>query len=826
MVILIHVITILSILIIISSEIKDLNLEQFFSKQIAKIINKTLEKNLFKKSDNIYNYLRMYYSNENSSSIKQLVKYSSKKKGDILFGNKCFELNNQEKNSIKYKYKLFSGFIKKENEIKISPPMKDLFLFGLCIVDNDTLNDDDYKKIIETINRECGYILGFIYVEVENDKIEEKNYFPFIVLIIIIILTIFRKFFIKIFNCKININITKYKIKNKKKEKNISKIIFKFFNIFNLSDNIAEFFSLEEKTKLFNDNGLIYIKGLRGIFIITQVFGTIFMILYIFPIYVNDSQKNYLKEINWYFPLIRFFILSSPRVLYALSGFTCSYKFYMFLDKRLKKQIEKRQQHYFRNKSLNILLNYKSLPYNLSYSGHNSKESINKDLEINMIEINSNNDKSINKENEDNYNNCLSATFIENKKFKNKEEENSESLKYLNDTFESMNWKREENQNDISFFYLLEFYFLQFHKIILSLLFISLIIISKGVFFDKQKNSPMMMILYNLHYKDKSFWEHIGHLFLYKDFDLYKIIINNFVCSINIFYLIYNEIFFFVCTLPILFIFYKKRIKIYYILYIILFLDSVKLLIYFFINFFDEDNSFLKGKGYKITNRFIIKFTFIDSYLKWPIFNWNYYLIGALFGLMQYSLQSLKVETYNGYLNLVVDFLYFLKRQSKKFYNIIEIISIIIIILFQFSQNIALSLLNQKEKYQLFYRTTFSIFDVLFLIEGNIITVLIFLIHFIKYIRGGSFLIYILSIPTSIIFNKIYFSFAMILEVITLWFFYQNDSNYQLVFFSYFYFGTIIMIILFLCSLVICVLFEIPLKKFFLFIIKKIKKKN
>ena len=112
-------------------------------------------------------------------------------------------------------------------------------------------------------------------------------------------------------------------------------ILLNYF--FNLRENIKELFNFKSNlTNINNMNGLNYIKGLIGISMIFIVFGHTYFILFNLPLkkYGQWSFYNIISSFNYVIPM--FGLRYSPRIILSCSGFTFTYKYLSFLDRKPK----------------------------------------------------------------------------------------------------------------------------------------------------------------------------------------------------------------------------------------------------------------------------------------------------------------------------------------------------------------------------------------------------------------------------------------------------------------------------------------------------------
>ena len=227
--------------------------------------------------------------------------------------------------------------------------------------DKEICSKKDYENLIR-IFLEIPFNMKTFSVDSFNiyNKTFSKEYFRFILTILILLIPIFFRSFLSIYD---KISFMRY-LKKEKKEK-INELIydenendnkkdpklvdkikrknyklnaprwFKYLNeYFSLKRNGSELFDFKSKESILNNvNGLTYIKGLLGISMIFYIFGQTFIVLFNLPF------KNFtLSEFNSSFRNIFYVILLiglrySPRVILSCSGYTLMYKFLCFIEK-------------------------------------------------------------------------------------------------------------------------------------------------------------------------------------------------------------------------------------------------------------------------------------------------------------------------------------------------------------------------------------------------------------------------------------------------------------------------------------------------------------
>ena len=272
---------------------------------------------------------------------------------------------------------------------------------------NDLCSKEDYNSLVNLTFGSLVYskLLGInstnlginSFIIMENGKPEFSSYeitvsiIAIIILIIPLIINLYLFLFkkIKIKNNNKGQIINKLDIeKNKENEEDeeeededeekikeeLKKVVFpkriillNYF--FNLRENIKELFNFKSNlTNINNMNGLNYIKGLIGISMILIVFGHTYFILFNLPLkkYGQWNFYNIIHSIIYVIPMsgLRY----SPRIILSCSGFTFTYKYLSYLDKKSNNYFLKflfQQSHkYF---ILIMIFLGKPLPYILHY---------------------------------------------------------------------------------------------------------------------------------------------------------------------------------------------------------------------------------------------------------------------------------------------------------------------------------------------------------------------------------------------------------------------------------------------------------------------------
>jgi hypothetical protein len=111
-----------------------------------------------------------------------------------------------------------------------------------------------------------------------------------------------------------------------------------FLKCFNFQENSDEVFT-SNSSKLNNESGLLFLRGMRGIFMINYCIGLVFYVLLDSPIKIHNPDELLEVIFSNYYTFLTFCYRTCPKFLIATTGFSFSYKFLSFLEKR-KERIE------------------------------------------------------------------------------------------------------------------------------------------------------------------------------------------------------------------------------------------------------------------------------------------------------------------------------------------------------------------------------------------------------------------------------------------------------------------------------------------------------
>ena len=737
----------------------------------------------------IKNFTDYYYKSRDSEIyIKDLILYSSKSMNEIGSFINC--INQNDKNNKSKIHNNFYIFISnnKNNNINNS------FIFGLCLL--NICNASEYKNLILKFNDKLDDFFQIkndrnnfdvFDFEEEHEKLKITNNFnkfilnsiPFIIILFQIILILFPKIAGFLFNCLvknsfedkviyyplINDNISLKLISNDDSENlnsDSSHIIdknqlFQITSCFSFIQNSENIMNLQnDDTTLYNDIGLNYIKGIRGLSIICFIIGNIFTILFQTPLIIKEySYFHYLDEHYFIGLIIIFCVRHSPKIFLSCSGLCLSYKILCYFDDLL------------------------------AYEIRNSDNEISTDEERNY---------SISNINAENRIKQLQKTKI----------------------FER-NVLINKDPSKIKFIYFHNFLLIHLYKPFLLILIFFFFKYSFQYFIYYFTNcGPLLLDLIKNILEYIKDYEFVSHFFLFRDLiDLFYENQNNDSIQINfmnIFWLPINEINFTILGSILIFIGSKKKISIdYFIFYLFLLILIIKF-IYLFISFFYNQNN----------PKIFLKSCLFGCFLYNQIFNLNFYLIGLFFGLVNYKIQ--KEISYKDILCqkkrlLVLPLKFKLHCLSLKtinnyqFYILIIFLDIFFALFFGF-------LIDSKNNFSTIVMKIISIFDIEFFL------IIFHLILFLSYLKGDNKIYRFLSSNKWIIFNKLYFVFSCVCIPIILFIIYQSETKIKLNVFSIIFYSLICGFIIFVFSILIYIVFDLPYRRIIKFYLQNTKEKD
>ena len=755
------------------------------------------------------NYIYNIYSNETYST---LFKYSSRTFNELTTFSSC--LKYRTSNNTYYTY-ITVQLIATNSHKSNFDNLNKVSTFGVCIVKNGIYNNTTaIGNILNAVNNATDNFFNLnhktikIFEMTQQTKIKDSFIIIFLALIPLYTLLLFSGFslfdsipkflFAKCFkrtykvnnqssssqllsisnSGNINTDLDSKYSSNRDIETN-KKNLFLFLACFNCTENIEEVFSTELVTKLNNENGLSYAKGLRGVGMILMVFGMCYIQLTQVPTKIYEQHKFNEELRNALFAIFAFSARVSPRLLFSVSGFICIFKYLSYLDEEVEKREEEEEEE-------------ERLEDDDDFLDKDAQKQPNITL----------NDEGI-----------ASSGGSQNLDMKN------DNIK-LDQVFKEglLLRKNENNQKKITFFSVIKFYSYQLHKMIILLQAIMMFKYSiQRLSILGGLINPAYILFFVKYSLSVSIFDILEHFLVFGNFNLTQIKRSDTksnTCILPMFWMVINEIFFFVFTLPIIFISYKKLWNLPLMLLLLYFiLTSLRILIYYWL--IDTKENVLKNY-YDLTTPF-------GMYSIQPLINWSYYVLGMFFGTLNYALQKGYSEYYNGYLSCSLSIVYFLKSQSKFIIGFFATLEIVFVILLSLMTQISYFVYKGNYDYK---NDKMLIPNIIHLVDIDIIIILIHLMLISFYVKGGNYLTQKLSSNIWNFSNKLYFIFCLFLNFCVTWAYYQSETRICLGMFSYFYYGLINLVMIFIIMFCNCSFIEFPLKRIIQFLKEHNKTKS
>ena len=528
--------------------------------------------------------------------------------------------------------------------------------------------------------------------------------------------------------------------------------------LFNIDKNFYFLTKIDDKHVIHNDSGLSYMNGIKGISMITALFGFIFVDLYNSPI-TKQTIENFYNNLNSpFFSVFYFGIKFAPKLLLCSSGFSLLYKFMCYLDDKFEAE--------------------KTL----------------KKVEYSELAENNNNDVNITDE-------------------KNHEFSNSYSKSSSNNDSSSERSKKKKESLLIPYKYLFLFIGSQLHKYILYLLILFFILYSVFDFALMFIDLGPMWSLFNklLIETSHNFSSIFPSILCFQGYFTSSL---NKDSILNYFHLAYQEVLFFLFSTLFIFIGYR-----YYLRMDRFILSTIILLWLFRIIYYalsDDLNvkEYYSFKGYSL---------FYNSIL----YNYLYYALGIYLGCLNYVIQ--KRYTYYEcdkqnkiYLLGFTRLLKIIKKKSKLLFYILGIVFLILTIIFAFGQYILFKYndfindydgKNETIPKKLTDYNNNTFISVLMLIDSDIVVLLVNLMALFFYLKSDNFINDFLTLNFWGIFNKIYFSFILLVNPVILYVFYITESKIEFNMENCYLYSFACGIIIICLVILVYALLELPYKK-------------
>ena len=531
--------------------------------------------------------------------------------------------------------------------------------------------------------------------------------------------------------------------------------------LFDIENNFDFLLKKEDINEIHNDSSLLFMNGIKGISMITFLFGCIFINLFNTPVTSQTMDNFYNNLSSPSFFIFYFGIKFAPKLLLCSSGFSLLYKFMCFLDDKYESE--------------------KALK-NIQKQEKNKK--------------NTNNTKSNEEGNKESSN---TNTDSRNSSF------NDSSSEYF---------KKKREKLNIPFKYFFLFFASQIHKYILYLLILffilfslfdfALIFIDLGPMWNFFKEN-MIDSSINIPSIIPSIFGFQGYFYNHLDKD----------SILNFFYLVYQEISYFIISTIFIFFGYKYHWRIdRFILCSISFLWIFRI-IFYILNYKLNAKEYFSFHGY---------YFFYNSI----IYNYIYYLFGIYFGCINYVIQK-RINYYDcdkqgkSYLLGFARLLKIIKKKSRLLFYILGIVFLILIIILSFGQCLLFLYIklfkyyNENDKNFIptiltdYNNNTFC--TIIMLIDADIVVLLANFMALFFYLKGDNFIYDFLKLNFWGIFNKIYFSFILLINPIILYVFHITESRINFNMQNCYLYSCACGILLFSLLVLVYAILELPYKK-------------
>ena len=691
-----------------------------------------------------------------------------------------------------------------------------LWIFGICLK-RDICESDDIKKIFDAVNIIFNNTFKLYssknisiddYRKVKDEILSPLNVFlnfiPSYFVPIQIIFMIFKIIPIKLFSCCLRRKYIRDNQKNKEATNlessfNIAslsrQIALKIRKCFSISEIIEDFIT-SKRNELFKDEDMTYIKGIKTFGVAFFVFGMSFTILYNYPLCSSEvkEREEYMKRGFTYILIIAFRI--SPALILSSSGYSLSYKFLNFLDKKLTSFIPEKRESLteMHNESSNSEDNSES--FQLGQTAKKMEKG-----KSSSMESSSENTKSF-------YENTIGIKFYS----------KDISKSTLNKIFKGQKINENLLLKDIStdkIPYIMYFNFIsrQIHRLFTMTIGMLSMRMSQPIL-TLYFGGPLVLYIYQTFFRNMG-TSGLNYLYIGNFLDLFSKDVKNPLNPFNenkrfsmmqLFCIPMSEFNYFMIGSVLIFICYKKRIRLDIILIVLIFVD-ILFKIFFIID--DLDN---RNPGMFYTDTDYQRFFFN------PIFNMDFYLIGMLFGIVNYVVQnglankeSLIKKRPFVKIPLCISrlCLYNLKGCLSKNYGHF----IFIVLLFIFSLIIVPILFSHNFEDIIEKNNPGFFFVAISLIDIELFTYCFHFVAMACYISGQNAFFKLLNTNVASYGMKLGFWVVLIVPTLTYLLIYNNEANINLNFFMVLIYGSITFVNSIALALIFFLVLEMPYKK-------------
>ena len=397
---------------------------------------------------------------------------------------------------------------------------------------------------------------------------------------------------------------------------------------------------------------------------------------------------------------------------------------------------------------------------------------------------------------------------------KQKEEGNKDMNNSSTSSSKFFNKMKDKNKLPIlSYKYLFKFYLRQMNKYIIYILFLCFFLFSfNNIVILLRSETPLWNFFNeNIITPSKEIYYLLPLLLGFKSHLIPGLSNNDKINLLDYFYLPFQEIIFFLITSLIIFIGYRNNYKIDRFLKLIGILIFIYRIVFYCLNNLDDKDYF--------------SFNAYGKFYNSMLYNYNFYIIGIHFGMINYTLHKGYIErdlemNEKNYLLSTIKFLKTIQTNKRKKLSIISIISIIIIILISFFQQIIISFYDFYKIDDLSNYKNNKFAEAIMFFDSDVYVVLFYLMALCQYIKGDNRINNFLCHDFWILFNNFYFSYIILINPVILYILYTTDTKLVFNLSNCFLYTFICGTLVFSITIIIYVIFELPLKNLISFLMK------
>ena len=740
-----------------------------------------------------------YIKNE-SAYFQILYDKSSKSKNDLGSYQDCLNYIDEDSDSdeiIKKDDLTYLIIHIKENNVKeFGAPENEEgeYLIGLCVP--NACKENEYEQIFEKVNAKIT-----IFNKADYTKVYDLYNEPKIGIKLLSTLPIIFILFFCMFSCFKQLPYFFFKRLVNSKDIDCT---YKLEQCFDLTENIDELIfnsNSNEKNTITNESGLIALNGIKGVTMILVIITSTFYQIYCLPAKIYNTQKFKFLIMNYSFALVYYGGRFGIRLLFSISGYILSFKFINYLDSKIELKDEEMR---ISNKNIDGLKQDSDKKFD-----DNDDDDDENYIDPIELEIKKNESFNLEKKKDNNdINNKKDKDNLDNKSKKIVDEKQLEKYSYRISDFTLYTKYNLKLDNIIVIKFMLRYAY--------RYIFFILVIF----FFKFSMINPLYLI-----YEKSPIWlyckEEIEDKFDYLKFISTMLLFTSFsnktFLYLNPFNIVTNEIFFFIFGTIFIFFSYKHNLRIdLYIFLIILIIEILKLFI--FLIFYKEESGIFPLMFYQDIKKRFILFN--------PIYNLPCFLIGILFGMVNYCIQnSLKAkETEKTFLIIPKFISKFLNKKNKCFQIFIIFISMVISIVIILDFSISINRYSKEDLRKFFIN---KLLNIIFLYDIDIALFFMFIGFQATFVYGDNPIINFFRHEYWGIVSRPYFTFIVIMDVISCYIFYQSENRIKLELFNIIFFGLEICLVVLFFQMVFYIFLEIPFKKLNKILVEgNIRKKN